>query len=381
MGGVLRAASALLSLAALALAIAACTGDGDDSTPASGGTGATDQTATATPTVESTPTPAPTAAATAAATETPTATATATSAPTPAATASPVPTPTAQPVEESPQLPVTVTDVDGNEVVIEDVSRLVVLNGTITEVVFALGLGEHVVGVDVTSTYPPEALELPDVGVQIALSAEGIIALQPTLVLGTTFAGPPEVIEQVRGTGIPVLIIPDYNSLQDIEEKITRIATALGVPRRGEWLAAESLASIEGAIATVEGARRIPRVAFIYLRGAQTQLIGGDGAGATSLIEAAGGIDVGVEAGVEGFTAITPEALVTANPDVILVFTTGLDTVGGIDGLLRIPGMAQTEAGRSRAVVDFDGQYLLGYGPRTGALLAELIDAIYPELR
>ena len=218
-------------------------------------------------------------------------------------------------------------------------------------------------------------------GVQIALSAEGIIALQPTLVLGTTFAGPPGVIEQVRGTGIPVLIIPDYNSLQDIEEKITRIATALGVPRRGERLAAESLASIGGAIAAAEGVDEMPRVAFIYLRGAQTQLIGGVDAGATSLIEAAGGIDVGVEAGVEGFTAITPEALITANPDVILVFSTGLDSVGGVDGLLRIPGMAQTEAGRNRAIVDFDGQYLLGYGPRTGALLAELIDAIYPELR
>ncbi len=275
----------------------------------------------------------------------------------------------------------TVLDVDGNQITVEDVSRLVILNGTITEVVFALGLGDHVVGVDVTSTYPPEAMELPDVGVQIALSAEGIIALQPTLVLGTTFAGPPGVIDQVRGTGIPVLIIPDYNSLQDIEEKITRIAAALGVPRRAERLAAESLASIAGAIATAEGAEDMPRVAFIYLRGAQTQLIGGVDAGATSLIEAAGGIDVGVEAGVEGFTAITPEALVTANPDVILVFTTGLESVGGIDGLLRIPGMAQTEAGRNRAVVDFDGQYLLGYGPRTGALLAELIDAIYPDLR
>ena len=276
----------------------------------------------------------------------------------------------------------TVTDVDGNEMVIEDVSRLVVLNGTITEVVFALGLGDHVVGVDVTSTYPPEALELPDVGVQIALSAEGIVSLAPTLVLGTTFAGPPEVIEQVRGTGIPVLIIPDYNSLDDIEVKITRIATALGVPRRGERLAAESLASIDGSsLDCRRGPRDSPRVAFLYLRGAQTQLIGGDGAGATSLIEAAGGIDVGVEAGVEGFTAITPEALVTANPDVILVFSTGLESVGGVDGLLRIPGMAQTEAGRNRAVVAFDGQYLLGYGPRTGAVLAELIDAIYPELR
>ncbi len=378
MRSMLRAARALTGLAIVTLAVAACSGGADDATPSSPVADAA-ATSTATPAVASTPAPTPTA--TAAPTATATATATATGTATATATATPEPTPTQEPVEATPQLPVTVTDVDGNEMVIEDVSRLVVLNGTITEVVFALGLGDHVVGVDVTSTYPPEALELPDVGVQIALSAEGVVALAPTLVLGTTFAGPPEVIEQVRGTGIPVLILPDYNSLDDIEEKITRIATALGVPRRGERLAAETLASIAEASATAEDAVSSPRVAFVYLRGAQTQLIGGDGAGATSLIEAAGGIDVGVEAGVEGFTAITPEALVTANPDVILVFSTGLDSVGGVDGLLRIPGMAQTEAGRNRAVVDFDGQYLLGYGPRTGAVLAELIAAIYPELQ
>ena len=375
MRSMLCAARTLAGLAIVTLAVAACSGGDDGAAPSSPVAATAAATSTATPAVADTPapTPSPTPTPSGAHTATPTATAT--------TTATPEPTPTEEPVEGTPELPVTVTDVDGNEMVIEDVSRLVVLNGTITEVVFALGLGDHVVGVDVTSTYPPEALELPDVGVQIALSAEGVVALAPTLVLGTTFAGPPEVIEQVRGTGIPVLIIPDYNSLEDIEVKITRIATALGVPRRGEQLAAETLASIAEAAAIAEGPASSPRVAFVYLRGAQTQLIGGDGAGATSLIEAAGGIDVGVEAGVEGFTAITPEALVTANPDVILVFSTGLESVGGVDGLLRIPGMAQTEAGRNRAVVDFDGQYLLGYGPRTGAVLAELIAAIYPELR
>ena len=350
----------------MTLAAAACTGE-DDAAPGPSAVATAERAAAP----ASTPTPTPAAAATDTATPAPTPSATTT------ATSTPAPTPTEPPVEEAPELPVTVTDVDGDEIVIEDVSRLVVLNGTITEIVFALGLGDRVVGVDATSTYPPEAQELPEVGVQIALSAEGVIALQPTLVLGTTFAGPPEVIEQIRGTGIPVLILPDYNTLETIEEKITRIASALGVPLRGERLAAESLGAIEEAIAAAASSEAEPRVAFIYLRGAHTQLIGGDGAGATSLIEAAGGIDVGVEAGVQGFMAITPEALVTANPDVILVITTGLESVGGIDGLLEIPGMAQTAAGRHRAVVDFDAQYLLGYGPRSGAALAELIAAIH----
>ena len=360
----LRAATAVAGLAMLALAIAACTGGDDDAEQPSTATATAAPASTATPAAASTPSPTPTATATATA----------------AATATPDPTPTEAPTQAAPALPVTVTDADGEEVVIEDISRLVVLNGVITEVVFALGLGANIAGVDITSTYPPEVEELPRVGPARELHAEGIISLGPTLVIGNTSVGPPEVLEQVRSVGIPVLIMPEYNDLDEIGVKITSIAEALGVPRRGERLAAAAEASIAGALAQAEAVESRPRVAFLYLRGSQTQLLGGEGSGADSLIAAAGGIDVGVEAGVRGFIPITPEALVAANPEVLLLFASGLEMVGGIDGLLEIPGVAQTEAGRNRAVVAFDGLYLLGYGPRTGAALAELIAAFHPDL-
>ena len=359
--------------AAFAFVLAACTGGGEDPSP----TAATPVPTPAPAAAPALPTPTTIAAPTPAETPRPTPATAATPASTPMST----PTAAPEPVTEvAPELPVTVTDAEGAELVVEDVSRLVVLNGNITEIVFALGLGDHVVGVDVTSTYPPEAQDLPEVGVQIQLNAEGIIALQPTLVLGNTFAGPPEVIKQVRGAGIPVLILPDYDTLDSIGTKIRGIAAALGVPRRSEQLAAESAASIDEAMALVEGVESRPRVAFLYLRGTQFQLIGGVGSGATSLIEAAGGIDVGVEIGIRGFMQITPEALVTANPDVILIFTSGLTAIGGVEGLLQVPGVAQTGAGRTGTIVDFDGQYLFGYGPRSGAALAELVVAIHPEL-
>lgn len=362
------------AFAAVALVIAACTGGDDDPQETGAASVSTPVPTAAAPTPTATPPPAAPAPA-----ETPASTPVAAATPPP--TSSPSPTAAPAPVEEAaPELPVTVTDAEGAEFVVEDVSRVVVLNGNITEIVFALGLGDHVVGVDATSTYPPEAQDLPEVGVQIQLNAEGIIALQPTLVLGNTFAGPPEVIEQVRGAGIPVLILPDHDTLESIGEKIRGIARALGVPLRGERLAAESQASIEEAMSLVDGVESQPRVAFLYLRGTQFQLIGGVDSGATSLIEAAGGIDVGVEIGIRGFMQITPEALVTANPDVILIFTSGLTSIGGVDGLLELPGVAQTGAGRTRTIVDFDGQYLFGYGPRSGAALAELIVAIHPGL-
>ncbi|MCA9856454.1 MAG: ABC transporter substrate-binding protein, partial [Dehalococcoidia bacterium] len=123
------------------------------------------------------------------------------------------------------------------------------------------------------------------------------------------------------------------------------------------------------------------KVAFLYLRGAQVQMLAGDGSRADLLIEAAGGVDAGTEAGVTDYVPVTPEALVTANPDILLVMDSGLESVGGIDGLLGIPGIAETTAGASRAVVSFDDQYLLGFGPRTGAVLHELVRAIHPSLQ
>lgn len=285
-----------------------------------------------------------------------------------------------QVAESAPVLPATVTDKDGKQVTILDVSRLVILNGDLTEVVYALGLGDRVVGVDTSATYPAEARAKQSIGYQARLSAEGVIALNPTLVIGDDGAGPSEAIEQIRSTGVPVVILREAVSLDDIATKITAVAAALGVPVRGADLAAKTDREIEAATALVANAASKPTVSFFYLRGSATQMIGGKGTRADSLIEAAGGIDAGVRAGIIDYKPITPEALITASPDVILVMDAGLESVGGVEGLLKIPGMAETPAGKGRRVVHFDDQYLLGFGPRTGQLLMELVRALHPEL-
>jgi iron complex transport system substrate-binding protein len=110
-------------------------------------------------------------------------------------------------------------------------------------------------------------------------------------------------------------------------------------------------------------------------------MLGGKDSGADAMIAAAGGIDVGTELGIEGFRQLTSEALVSARPDVILVLTAGLESVGGVEGLLRIPGVAQTPAGRERRIVHYDDLLLLGLGPRTGRALRLLIRGLHPELR
>lgn len=337
----LRTALLLLAAAGIAAASVACGGDDDD---------------------EATPVPAT---------------------PTPAATTAASPSPTAPAVqaEAKPVLPAKVKDKDGQEITVSDVSRIVVLNGDLTEVVYALGLGENVVGVDTSATYPPEAKEKPKIGYQRSLNAEGILSLQPTVIIGSELAGPPPVIEQIRGAGVPVVLFKTVSSLDDVTRKINDVATALGVPNRGKLLADETKREIDEALALAAKAKSKPRVAFLYLRGSTTQVMMGKGSGADVLITAAGAIYAGAEAGIAGSKPLTPEALVSAAPDVILVLTAGLQSVGGVDGLLQIPGVAQTPAGQQRRVVDFDDQYLLGLGPRAGKALKELIQALHPELK
>ena len=285
------------------------------------------------------------------------------------------------PVESAPVLPTRVQDVNGKTVVIRNTSRIVPLNGDIAETIFTLGLTSRVVGVDTSALYPKRTVDgLPKIGYQRTLSAEGILSLRPTVVIGSTEAGPPTVIEQIRAAGVPVLIIPEIVTLNAAARKLRLLGTALGVPKRGDKLARQ----VEGQITTArrEASRTTgrPRVAFLYLRGAPVQMIGGKNTRADTMIKTAGGIDTGSELGIEGYRPITAESLVAARPDVILVPSAGLQSVGGIEGLLRIPGVAQTPAGRNRRVLDYDDALLLGLGPRTGSALRQLVRGLHPEL-
>ncbi|MEX5636088.1 heme/hemin ABC transporter substrate-binding protein [Parafrankia sp. FMc2] len=301
----------------------------------------------------------------------------------PSSTASTSAVPSAGPTEAAPVLPVTVPSAGGGDVTVTDVSRIIPLNGEIAEIVFALGLGDRVVATDVSATYPPEAAARPKIGYQRSLAAEGILALRPTILVGTPEAGPPPVIEQLRSAGVPTVIVErGAGSLDGIGAKIRAVGAALGVPGRGVALAATTQTELDRAVERASGATSSPKVAFLYVRGQQNvAMIGGEGSGADLLIEAAHGVDAGSAAGLGEFTPLTAEALVAADPDHLLLLSDGLESVGGIDGLLRLPGVAQTTAGENRAVIDLDDLELLGLGPRTPAALDELVDALHPGLR
>jgi len=258
-----------------------------------------------------------------------------------------------------------------------DSSRVVVLNGDLTEVVFALGFGKRVVGVDTSATYPGAAAKLPKIGYQRALSAEPILALDPTLIIGSNTAGPPTVIEQLRAAGRDVRIFPTATKLSHIGPKIRRVGKALGGvgPARAKALAAKVELRLRRARKSITAERK-PRVVFLYLRGQTVQMIGGKGSGADSMIAAAGGLDAGRAEGIKGFRPLSPEALVQLDPDYIVTLSASLQSVGGVNGLLGLPGVAQTPAGRKRNVLAFDDQEFLGLGPRAPHALKALIKGL-----
>ncbi|MFF8414446.1 heme/hemin ABC transporter substrate-binding protein [Streptomyces omiyaensis] len=280
----------------------------------------------------------------------------------------------------SPRLPVTVASADGRRVTVGSAERIVPLSGSLSEIVFTLGLGDRVVAKDVTATFE-QAAGLPVVTRAHDVSAESVLSLKPTLVLAESTTGPAEAIAQIRDAGVPLVVVPAAKNLDDVGSRIDGVAAALGVPAAGEELRERTAERLDAVREKIPAHADRPRVAFLYVRGsAAVYLLGGAESGASSLLEAAGAVDAGKESGLKkDFTPITTEALAQAAPDAILVMTKGLRSVGGVDGLVKIPGVAETPAGADRRVVSVDDGVLLNYGPRTDQVLASLVDQLYGE--
>ena len=272
---------------------------------------------------------------------------------------------------------------DGVTTTVTDTSRIVSLTGDITEIIYELGLGDRVVAVDLTTTFPPEADDLKrsgnNVGFGQALAAESVLRYEPTLVLGDESIEPTETIEQLRDAGVPVVILEYQTTLPGVEAKIREVAEILGTVEAGEELSQRVMSEIDVAQDRAAQAPTQPRVAYLYTRGPSVLLLFGNGLPTQALIEGAGAIDVGAALG-EGAIPLTPEALIAAAPDLIVLPESGVEGLGGIEGILEIPGVAETPAGRDRAFLAYDEAYFFNLGPRVGMALNEFVTDLYPDL-
>ncbi|MGW6422090.1 heme/hemin ABC transporter substrate-binding protein [Nocardia sp. NPDC055053] len=280
----------------------------------------------------------------------------------------------------TPRLPATARSFDGTEVTVTDASRIIAVDryGTLAQTVYALGLGANLVGRSTSASFPAVA-DVPNVaGGNSALSVEAVLALRPSVFLTDTTSAAPAVRDQLRAAGVNVVYFDPDRTMDGVVPQIEAVATALGVPEAGAQLGQRTRDEIATATARVPEQDPQPKIAFLYLRSTAITMIAGPGSGADSLITAIGGVDAGTAAGVsEPFTAITSEAMIAAAPDVLLVMSDGLKSVGGIDGLVKIPGIAQTPAGRNHRVVDMSDAVLLSFGPNTGRVITALSDAVY----
>jgi iron complex transport system substrate-binding protein len=251
------------------------------------------------------------------------------------------------------------------------VSRVVVLANGVAEIMNALNAKSILVGRDISST-EKELKDIPIVTSGHQVLPEKIIELKPDLVIIDASTGPKAALDQIRTAGIKIVETPESWTLSDIPTKVSAVASAIGAQQQGDLLNQAFNKELKTSTIATK-----PRIAFLYLRGTSSvYLIGGPGSGSDSLIQAIGATDVGAESLPNPFNTMTAESLATLNPDVIIVMTKGLQSVGGISGLLKLPGVAQTQAGKNQAIIDVDDSLLLSYGPRTPSLVTALAKAV-----
>jgi iron complex transport system substrate-binding protein len=254
-------------------------------------------------------------------------------------------------------------------------ARIVALANGAAELIDAMGYRENLVGRDIASS-TTELTDIPIVTSGHQVIPETIIALQPTLVIIDDATGPSSAISKIEKAGIRIVSVSQSWNLAELVSKIEEIGTALGAPQSAARLKSLLTESIDGSLVEASATDKKIKIAFLYLRGTSSiYLVGGKGSGADYLIEATGAVDVGAQKLSKPFTPLTAETMAQLNPDLILVMIGGLESVGGVSGLVKLPGIAQTPAGKNRQVVAVDDSLLLSFGPRTPSLISELATA------
>jgi iron complex transport system substrate-binding protein len=264
--------------------------------------------------------------------------------------------------------------------------RIVSVGGALTETVYALGAQDDLVGVDTTSLFPAAARALPSVGYARTLSAEGVLSLHPTLLVATEEAGPPPVLRQLEAASIKLVVLDSDHRFEGVLARTRQLAALTARAPAGDALAArlrEAWQATEQHVAQLRAAsKNPPRVLFVLSFSVGQVRVAGRDTGADAMLRYAGAVNAfgAADGGFVGYKPLAPEAAIAAAPDVILVTDQGLQAVGGIDGVLRLPGLAETPAGRARRVVSIESLLLLGFGPRLPQAVATLADALHAKV-
>jgi iron complex transport system substrate-binding protein len=270
-----------------------------------------------------------------------------------------------------------ITDITGTRIEISNTARVVTLGSSLTEIVYALKGENRLVAVDATSNYPSATKNLIQLPSARSVGIEGILATKPSLVL-TLDTALPETITALRKFGIPTVVISAKENLENAENKIRFVASALSLESQGQILIRNYKKDLALAKAKYSSIRNRPKVMFLYSGSNGRITVSGRDTAADAIIKLAGGINPFQS--YTGYAPLSQEATLLANPDAILMTNLGFSSVG-TEGILKLPGLTNTTAGRNKQFLGFDGNYLLGFGPRVGQAVLELMYRLHPELK
>ncbi|HWV30244.1 MAG TPA: ABC transporter substrate-binding protein [Dyadobacter sp.] len=245
--------------------------------------------------------------------------------------------------------------------------RIVSANGTLSEILAGLGLEKQLVGVDVTSTYPASLDKIPKIGHNRSIAAEGILALNPDVIIYTNQSMlSPTVVKQLNSSGKKLVEFKHEYS----KEGAIRLIREVGAYFNANAQAEKMVKALQTDLAKIPIPANPKKLLFIYARGTGTLMVSGTGTSLDKMFALAG--HKNAVSGFTDFKPLTAESLITANPDVLVLFSSGLESLEGMDGLLKVPGVVNTNAGKNRRIATMDGQFLTGFGPRLGKAAIEL---------
>lgn len=254
--------------------------------------------------------------------------------------------------------------------------RIVCVAKQLTELIYALGAGNQLVGVDLSSTYPPAAQKLTKVGYHRLLNAEGIIALKPTAVYHDGNVAPEAVMEQLKKVGVPMKVFPDAHSIAETKALIDTLAAHFGAQQQADSLKTKLDADLAKAAEAVKQYKTTPRVAIIHFgRVINNYLVIGKAGTASYMLGLAGGKNVMDT--LKGMKPLSPEIISKAQPDIILVTDFGYDRLGNAEKLATLPGIALTPAGKNKKIYRIEEHDLIYLGPRTGENVQLLMKLIH----
>ncbi len=256
--------------------------------------------------------------------------------------------------------------------------KIISIGGDVTEIIFALGAGDEVIAVDTTSKWPEQVQDLPTVGYQRNLSAEGILSLKPTVLYVSDRAGPRTVMDQIKAAGVDVVEISAPSSLVGVREKIQKLGQLL--QREVEAMAV--IASFDEEVEALKVWRKnYPiqiRTLFVMTSSGNGITAGGKNTSADAAMALAGGVNV---VDFNGYKTVSNESVLLARPEAVVAMHHTLMQAGGEEALAQLPAISMTPAGQNGNVYQVDGAALLGFGPRAAVEALRLAQALVGSRR